>query len=636
MRKVYLNNMPLEEARDLFINRVKLERKTEMIPVTEGLGRVTSREIIALNSMPNFPASAMDGIAVKASSTYGANEAKPVVLIKNNDYIEVDTGDPIPNGFDAVIMIEDVQPLDEKKIEISAPAAPWQHVRAIGEDVVAGEIVIFALHKLTPPDLGVLLAAGVTEIEVIKPLVFSIIPTGTELVEPGSDLRPGDIVEFNGTVIKNYLKEWGAEGNLYSIIPDDYSLIKLSLKKAVESSDVVIINAGSSAGRDDYSSRIISELGEVYVHGVATKPGKPVILGTVDNTPVIGLPGYPVSAYLNLDWFIKPLVERYYGIPERKRQTINARLGRRLASSLGSEEFVRMSLGWLDGAYIANPLNRGAGVTMSLVKAQGILRIPAHSLGVDQGEEVEVELLKPLEDIKNTILFTGSHDLILDIIGSQLKIKNHSVNYISSHLGSMAGIIAIGKGEAHGAGIHLLDPATGEYNLSYIQKLLKNQEVVLINLVYRQQGFLVAKGNPLGIKGIEDLTKDGIKFINRQKGSGTRVLLDYLLSNKEIYRKKIYGYEREEYTHLNVAAAVANGVASTGLAIKGAAQVYDLDFIPIGEERYDLLFTKSFYESPLCHEFLEVINSAQFKAQVDSLGGYSTRETGRVIYSGIE
>ncbi|MGE5704132.1 MAG: substrate-binding domain-containing protein, partial [Clostridia bacterium] len=404
-------------------------------------------------------------------------------------------------------------------------------------------------------------------------------------------------------------------------------------KQAVQEADIVLLNAGSSAGREDFTVHVIEELGEVLTHGVATRPGKPVVVGIVEGKPVIGLPGYPVSAYLNMEWFARPLIHHYFGLMEPQRQKVQAIIGRRIVSVMGAEDFIRVTIGCIDGQYIANPLTRAAGVTMSMVRADGLLRIPPGHLGYEQGETAEIELYRPLEQIQTTIVATGSHDLSMDVLHSLIRQMNPNQFLISSHVGSMGGILAIQKGEAHMAGVHLFDEATGTYNQPYIEKYVRNRDIVLVQLVYRQQGWIVAQGNPLQIQTVNDIARKGVTYINRQRGAGTRLLLDYLLNKASVSREDIYGYSREAVSHLSVAAAVAGGTADVGLGIYSAAVSMKLDFIPVAEERYDLLMSRSFYDSREGQELLALIRSQEFAHQVETLGGYSCRDSGTILYT---
>lgn len=632
MRRIYLKQLPRQDALDLLLAKAEIGRKEEWLPVTAALGRVTAQAVFATRSMPAYHAAAMDGIAVRAIETFGASDLAPLILTYGDQYIPVDTGDPLPEGFDAVIKIEDVQPLTTRSVEIISPAPPWQHVRPVGEDVVAKDLIFPAYHQLQPVDLGALLAGGRTEVPVlVKPRV-AIIPTGTELVKPEETVKRGEIPEFNSAAISGYLRLWGADPEVYPIVRDNLSALIQSVQKALNDADLVIINAGSSAGSEDYTAEAVKTVGELLVHGVATRPGKPSILGVAEGKPIIGIPGYPVSAYLALEWFVRPLIYRYFGLPEPERPKIRGELGRRIVSELGVEEFIRVTVGYVNDRFLINPLPRGAGVTMSLVRADGLLTIPANSRGYEEGEEVEVELFRSATQLKNTLTIVGSHDLTLDLLGTALNRIHPGINISSSHVGSMGGINAVKKGQTHLAGTHLFDADSGEYNIPFIKRFLPEEPVVLVNLSYRTQGWILPPGNPRGIKEVTDLLQDGVRFINRQRGAGTRLLLDYMLARAGINPEQIYGYQREEYTHLNVAAAVAAGTADVGLGIYSAAKAYGLDFVPVGEERYDLLMRKEFYHSALGKDLITALTSPEFKREVEALGGYSLRNAGKIMY----
>ncbi len=629
MHKIYLSNIPRKKALQLFLGQAPIKQKHETVPTIKARDRITSGPVFAALSMPGYHAAAMDGIAVRAENTFTASDQKPLTLPPGEGYINVNTGNPLPSGFNAVIKIEDIQLLPDGSAEILAPATPWQYVRPVGEDLVAGEMIVPAHHRLRPPDLGALIAGGIEELEVMAKPRVTVIPSGSELVAPGAKRSRGSIPDFNSTVIASYLNEWGAEPQIYPVVPDDREAIKAAVRKALPESDLVIINAGSSAGDKDFTYSVLEELGETFVHGVATRPGKPTILGKAEGKPVVGLPGYPVSAYMSLEWFVLPLIFNYYGLPLPVRPQLKVTLGRRLVSEAGVEEFIRMTIGYVNGKYIANPLTRGAGVTMSLVKADGLLVIPANSLGYEQEEEVIVELYRPETELRYNLLASGSHDLIIDLLGTALRERSPQINLSSAHLGSLGGITAVGRGQAHLAGVHLFDPDSKSYNISYIEKMLPGQTVHLVNLVYRMQGWIVPKGNPANIESVKDLVNKKLSFINRQRGAGTRLLFDYLLEESGLEPNQIYGYEREEHTHLNVAAAVAAGTAAVGLGILPAARAFNLDFIPLVEERYDLLLSDSFYKSESAELLMNIIKDPAFQKQVEEMGGYSMRDAGR-------
>ncbi|MCK5762589.1 MAG: molybdopterin biosynthesis protein, partial [Clostridiales bacterium] len=566
-RNIYLKSTDLEEVEKKYFNCFEnIERKTEKIKVIDSLNRIASEPIFAKVSSPHYNASAMDGIVVRAKDTYEADETHPVRLTYEKDFLYIDTGDVIPEEFDSVIMIEEVVKTDDKTVEIFKAAYPWQDVRPVGEDIAVLEMIIPAHVNIRPVDIGAMLAGGVVEVDVIKKLRIGIIPTGTEIVDPGKELKPGDIIESNSRVIESLVIERGLIPNRYDIVEDDFGMLKAAVRKATDENDVVIINAGSSAGSEDYTSKVVDHFGKVYFHGINIRPGKPAVLGVIDNKPVIGVPGFPVSAYLIYELIVDKLFDQYYHT-QSKDKVVKAQLSRRVMSSIKSEEFVRVKLGKVNNTLIASPLNRGAGVTMSLVRADGVLRIPKSIEGIDGGTEVEVILMSPRANVDETIVSIGSHDIVLDIITNILNNKYNGLYFSSSHQGSFAGVMAMKKGNAHISPVHLLDEKTGVYNVPVIEKYLGKGKYSLVKGLNRVQGFYVGKGNPKNITGIEDLIREDIIFVNRQKGSGTRVLFDYLLKNNNIDREKIAGYPREMNTHMTVAAAVLSGSADVAMGI---------------------------------------------------------------------
>jgi putative molybdopterin biosynthesis protein len=636
-QKKYLSNEPLAEAirkyREAFMTATSgRPLPSERIPIADSHGRVTSEAVIAKLSSPFYHSSAMDGYAVRFVDTIGASETKPKRLRVPSQAVAIDTGDPLPEGFDAVIMIEDVEKISNAEIELLKAATPWQHVRLVGEDIVATELIIPENHVIRPVDMAAMIASGHIEVAVRKRPVVSIIPTGTELIEPGVELKRGNIIDFNSTMLAAMTSEYGAHAIRKNIVRDDAELLRHTILEALNESDLVIINAGSSAGREDFTASVISSIGAVIVHGVAIKPGKPVILGIVQNKPVIGIPGYPVSAALTCNLFVRPLIHALLGLNATGPDMITAKLSRQVASSLGQEEFVRVKLGSVSGNLIATPVTRGAGAIMSLVRADGIIRIPADSEGIAAGNTVPVELLRSVREIENTVVCIGSHDNALDVLANYLKKKHPEFSLSSAHVGSMGGLLALKRGEAHLAGTHLLDEETGEYNLSYIKKMLPDKKIVLVNLVYRMQGFVVARGNPKGIKGFQDLTRTDVVFVNRQAGAGTRLLTDLSLKKFKIDPTVVKGYDHEEFTHMAVAAAVLSGAADTGLAVLSAARALGLDFIPVAQERYDLAIAREFYDTPSLKALLSIIREdMEFRNQIEAMGGYDVSTMGQVI-----
>ncbi|MGF7060606.1 molybdopterin biosynthesis protein [Brassicibacter mesophilus] len=628
-RNIYIENIDVDEAKKKYYDKIsdRFFIQSEQVNVLDTLGRVTYEAIYAENSSPHYNAAAMDGILVRANDTIGASEVSPKILIENDDFQYVNTGNPVTDDYDSVIMIEDVIELGDKKVKILNAAYPWQHIRPIGEDIVATEMIIPSRHKIRPMDLGALIAGGIKKIKVYKKLSVGIIPTGSEIIEDSSNLAVGKIIDSNSRVFEGLVKEYGGIPNRYSPIEDRYEVLKNAIIKAIDENDILVINAGSSAGTKDYTVKIIRELGEVVVHGVALKPGKPTILGIINEKPVIGIPGYPVSSYLVFETFVKPIIYKYTGVKGEKEQKAKAVISKRVVSSLKNKELVRVTLGNVNDKLVATPLSGGAGVTMSLVKADGIVVIPQNCEGIEAGEEVEVNLLKPLSGIRETLVSIGSHDLIMDIISDMMSLS-------SGHVGSMGGILAMKRNECHLSPIHLLDPLTGEYNVSYVEKYFQGNKMAIIKGVRRLQGFMVMKNNPKHIKSFNDLTREDVVYVNRQKGAGTRILLDYNLNKLNIDSSYIKGYEREMTTHMAVATAVKTGSATAGLGIYSAAKALGLDFVNVGYEDYDFLVPYASLSDERIKRFIEVLTSTEFKEKVMNMGGYEFSETGDIVIIG--
>ena len=602
------------------------------LPLDQAVGRVTAEPVWATRSSPPFDAAAMDGIAVHSADTVGAGETSPVRLAAGSFEI-VDTGDPIPGDFDAVVMREDVHEV-EGGVELQAAAAPFQHVRSIGEDVSAAELLLPAGHRLRPVDVAAAGAAGATELVVRRRPVVTVIPTGDEIRPVGSELAEGELPDTNGVMLAAQAEAAGAEAHRFEITPDVPEQIAEAVRAAAARSDLVIVIAGSSAGRDDHTAEVVASVGTLAVHGVAVRPGHPVVLGVVESgspTPVLGAPGYPVSAALTFDIFAAPLLARLEGAPPPEAPVARARLARKLASTMGMDDWIRVRLGQVGGRLVATPLPRGAGVLTSLVRADGLLVVPAALEGHHAGEEVTVRLLRGVGEIERTIVATGSHDLVLDLAASALRERDPRVTLASSNVGSLGGLTALRDGLCHVAGSHLLDPATGEYTLPYVEKLLPGREVAVVRLVHRDQGLIVAPGNPTGTTGIEDVASRGLRYVNRQRGAGTRMLLDHELARHGLEPEAIEGYRREEHTHLAVAAAVAAGRADCGLGVLAAARAFGLDFVPVAREPYDLVLLKDGIEDALLAPLWSLLESAEFRRAVEELGGYDTSEMGRRI-----
>lgn len=634
-RHVYLDMKTLKEATSIWRDASGPTRTgIEVVSSHDALGRVTAEPIFARKSVPHYHGAAMDGIAILARDTFGASDSRPLRMVLGDTAFEVDTGDPLPENTDAVIMVEFVERVSEKEVEIRSAAYPWQHVRKVGEDIVAGELLLPQNHKLRPPDIGALLAAGVLQVTVYAAPRVWIQPTGTELIPAAraAEAALGQIVEFNGTILAGMVRGCGGIPVLQEIIADDFDSIRRTLREASESdADVILMNAGSSAGSEDFTASAVAELGQVLVHGVTMMPGKPTILGIISGKPVVGIPGYPVSAILSFEQFVRPLLYSMQGLPAPAFPEVEAVVGRRAPSKLGLEEFVRVIIGKVEGKLVAMPLQRGAGIITSLTRADGILRIPQELEGLNADEKVMVRLLRPEDQLDYTLIMIGSHDNTIDVLANELKRRDARMHLSSNNVGSLGGLLAVRRGQTHLAGSHLLETDTGGYNFAYVEKHLQGKPVRLIKLAMRQQGLVLRPGNPRGIRNIDDLARPDVTFVNRQTGAGTRILFDYYLERSGISPSAINGYDQEEFTHMAVAVSVLSGRADAGMAIYSSARALGLEFIPFAEERYDLVIPESSLSDPKIQLLMDIIASKSFKSMVTDLGGYDVSDAGAVM-----
>lgn len=623
-RNIYIDNIDVELALEKYFSEISFDFKSEKISILDSVGRVTYKAIYANYCSPTYAASAMDGIFLFSEKIKDATEVTPVYL-NENDFKYVNTGNPLDLSLgDCVVMIEELIELEDGNFKIIKNAKPWQHIRPIGEDIVAGEMLIKSNHKILPQDLGALITGGIKEIEVYKKPMVAIIPTGDEVIDIfKEEFKEKSVIDCNSYIFSAQIKEWGGIPHIQEKLKDNYSEMKKNLKELSKNYDVLVVNAGSSAGSKDYTKSVIEEIGEVVIHGVAIKPGKPTILGKINGKPVIGIPGYPVSAYLAMDIFMKPLLEKMTNI-FNVENFIEGKLGKSIVSSLKHKELVRVTLHKNKDEYIVMPLARGAGITTSLSKADGILEISKSVEGIGLGERVKVRLLKPLKEIDNNLVSIGSHDIVMDLIGDSIKL-------CSTHVGSFGGILAIKQRNTDIAPIHMLDEESGEYNISFIKKYFPSEDMMLVKGVERIQGLIVQKGNPLNLKEIKDILEKNIKFVNRQRGSGTRILLDYWLKDENLDYINLKGYDYEVATHLDVAMAIKNGTAEAGLGIMEAAKIADLDFIPLAKEEYDFLINPEIKNSEKIKEFIKFLRSDFLKKKIESLDGYSLNKPGEVI-----
>ena len=626
-RNVYLKSTDLKDIGPILnlITRNHLI-KEETISVVDSLNRISIEAVYANVSSPFYSASAMDGIALKASLTYGASETTPVILNKK-DIVYINTGNEIPEKYDAVVMIEDVYDNNDGSISLIKSVRPYQDIRPIGEDIVEGDMVIPKNHLIRPVDISALLSAGIGEIKVIKKPTVAIIPTGDEIIRDVKELKKGKIIDSNSFFMKNELTLLGVESDIFNVVVDEFSLLEKAIMDAIKDYDLLLIGAGSSAGSKDYAKNIIKQNGTVHVHGISIKPGKPTIIGEIDNTPIIGIPGYPVSTFVAFDLVVKPIIKKFFNTEVDAKKVISAKLTKKIYSSLKNEEYIRVKLGIINNEYIVTPLDRGAGVTMSLVKADGIMIVPKNSEGYLTGSIVDVHLLKDLTEIENTLISIGSHDILLDKVDDLMSNGNYHLS--SSHIGSFGGIMAIKSKGCHIAPVHVLDD-DGSYNINLLDKYL-DESYSIVRGVSRVQGLMVKKGNPKNIKSLKDLLKDDITFVNRQRGSGTRILLDYMLDKEKIDGNLITGYDFELSTHMLVASSVKDPRFDCGMGIVSVANLNNLDIVEVGKEHYDFLVLKEIIDTPIFNEFIKVLRSDEFRSELNKLGGYIIDNIGDII-----
>lgn len=645
-RNIYLETIPVEEA----VERAKaaLDRArllgTETVPTHRAAGRVTAGPIFARYSSPTFHSAAMDGIAVRADTTFAAREDRPVALAHGTEFVFVNTGNPLPEGMNAVIMIENVVQKDEVTVLIDAPAFPWQHVRRIGEDIVATELLISQYRQLTPCDIGALLAAGIYEVEVHERVRAVFVPTGDEVLDFKDRPEPsaGQVIESNSQVFLAYAASWGVEASHTPPVPDHEDTLRQAVLDGLAAGNhAVIVGAGSSAGSKDYTRRVFESVGRVLVHGISVMPGKPTLVAVTDERSghpgrlLVGAPGYPVSAVVCHEKVLAPVLSWLMGAPAPERTTARVVLARKTPSKPGMREALRLAAGRIGERIVAAPLARGAGMITTMTRAQAVAYIPEESEGVDEGETLTAELLVPMADLDRVLVHVGSHDNTIDLLANELMGLAEPLRLVSSHAGSMGGLSALKAGSALFAGAHLFDPESADFNFPFIDRYLKGLDVTVVNLAIRHQGLIVARGNPLSISGVQDLAREDVLFINRQRGAGTRILLDHHLKTAGIDPRAVRGYDNEEFTHMAVAVNVLTGAASCGLGIFAAARALDLDFVPLARERYDLVIPTAHMEDPRIVTLLATIGRDRVKAAINALGGYETTLTGQVMRPGL-
>lgn len=631
--KRYLETIKSEEAIRRVLDHVNPIEEEEYLPAHACRGRVTTRPVLAQRSNPPFLCSAMDGYATSFVKTLGADFTNPVSLTLGSHAFPLNTGDPLPKTTDAVIMVEEVEKTDTEII-IRKPAYLWQHVRMIGEDIIEGDMLFPVNHKIRTLDTGMFLSAGITHVHVRRKPSLLVIPTGKELIDiydnSSQDPEAHRLVDFNSYLLVNMAEEIGFRAEKSKILITKEELSS-TIHQASKEFDVIIINAGSSAGSEDFTESVISEQGKLIFHGVSMMPGKPTLFGVVNGRPVFGLPGYPVSATTSFKIFFEPLCEKLTATSTIS-EFVSCITPYKIPSRIGIEEILRVNLIDKGDQFYAFPLPRGASIYSSLANADGLVRVPENIEGFDEGETITCELLRNKGELSKRTHIIGSHDLSLGILRDMLKKKFPDQDLITTHVGSMSGIMAFRKGITDLCTTHVLDEKDKVYNINVVKKYVPDGNWLLVNIAKRTQGLIVQKGNPKALSEIMDLTKDGVTFVNRQVGSGTRILLDAMLKEKGISNNLIKGYEREESSHNAIAILVREGVADTGIAIHAVARAFSLGFVPLAEEDYDLLVTKEFSGTEKFKSLLDLIRSDEFKNRLHKIGGYNTEDTGKIKF----
>ena len=604
--------------------------KTVRLPLAEAAGLVTAQSVWALGSSPPFDASAMDGIAVHSPQTKGATEDVPA-RIGVGEFEVVDTGDPLPEGFDAVVMREHVHVADGIA-HVCSEVGPYQNVRSIGEDIVANELLLFEGHRLRPVDLAACGAAGVTEVLVRQRPVVAVLPTGDEIRPVGSALARGQFYDTNSIMLAAQAREIGCEAVVLPIEADDPQGIARAVRKAVAICDLLIIIAGASVGRDDYTAQVIERLGVLAVHGVALRPGHPVMLGAVDATPILGAPGYPVSAAISFEVFAAPLIARLEGTMGQGRPRCRAQLAHEVTSPVDTDEWVRVRLGRVNDRLMAAALPRGAGVLTSLVRADGLLWVPAGSRGNDAGAEVEISLLRDPAEIEGTIVAMGSNDLALDLAASALRGADVGRSLATWSPGFRAGLSGLREGLCHLAGVAHLGPLTGQSQLDEISERRRGTEACRGSARCAPTRAHGRASQPASHRWHSRPGQRRRALCQPAVGLGDASALERELERLGIAESSVTGYKREEGTHLAVAAAVASGRCDCGLGLLAAARAFGLGFIPLWTECYDLVLDANMVETELLAPLWHLLSSPAFQAAVRALGGYDTSETGMRMF----
>ena len=658
-RKVFRELRSLESATSAFWAAYRPPEPTlERLTIQEALGRVLAEDVFSEIDVPGFDRAAMDGFAVVAESTFGVDDRHPVKLsvlgeveagsaattsMSKGEAFEIATGAPMPKGADAVVMVEYTKRIG-KSVEAYRSVTPGENVTGTGSDIMTGELILRKYQLVTPREVGLLAAAGIAQVPVYRKPRVAIFSSGDELVTPGDPFTFGHVYDTNGPAVAASVAECGGEPHFLGILPDNYSVVQKRVKAALADADVVISSGSTSSGPGDLFYRVVDDLGEpgVLVHGLTLKPGKPALIGLVDGKPVFGLPGYPTSALMIFHVLVAPVIRRLSNMGESRPDTVEAVIPLKFFKARGRRELLPVQLLIAPaGGFIAYPMQSGSGAISSFSMADGFVDLPETQEYVEEGEKIRVQLfgrgVSP-----PTLVTVGSHCVGLDIAFSLLRKNDAGFLGRTINVGSMGGFRAVGRGETDFAGVHLQDEVTGEYNIPFIPRFHLEKSAYLVRGYDREQGLIIKRGNPKKVRGIEDLLRDDVSFINRNKGSGTRLLIDMHLAKLASSRgtdlddlsKQIHGYGYEAKTHSAVAAAVKNDRADVGFGIRTVAEVPGLEFFKLDDEKYDFLIPADRMNKKSVRAFLDLIKSKEFAdvLRQRAPGLTTNSQSGRVLF----
>ena len=629
----FLEVVSAEEARARFTRQLDLSPlPSETVALVAALGRVLARDITAPIDVPPFDRANVDGFALHSADTVGATDGAPhrlhlkgeVIVCGHEPALEVTagsataiaTGGMLPRGADAVVMIEHTELVDEGEaptIEVRRAVAPGQFISYAGSDIARGEIVLRRNTRLSSREIGMLAACGLAEVEVVRRPRVAVLSTGDELAAPGDALGPARVYDSNGAIIAAAVAEAGGEAVPFGAFPDDEAALEGAVRSALAACDLVVLSGGTSKGAGDLSHRIISKLGNVLVHGVALKPGKPLCLAVVDGKPVVVLPGFPTSAIFTFHAFVAPVIRARAGLTPEAAHNIEAALPVRIASELGRKEFVLVALTAGEGGPVAFPTAKGSGAVTSFSQADGFLEIDALAGALDAGSRARVTLIGERAAMPDLVVM-GSHCVALDVVLGALAERGFVARTIA--IGSMGGVASAERGECDLAPVHLVDTSSGIYNAHLLRPGL-----ALVKGWQRMQGFVHRRDDArFAGRSAADAIKAALAdshclMVNRNAGAGTRVLIDRLLGGA-----RPVGYSNQPRSHNAVAAAVAQRRADWGIAIESVARLYGLAFLPLVPEDYDFLLVESRRERSAVVAFLDALRDEPVREKIRALG----------------